>query len=193
MSAADPILRLIRKATAGLERRVRLMVARGVLELVDDSTSGQTLQLTLLADEVRDDIEHFHPYGLTSVPPVGSEALVMFVGGSRDHGIAAVVTDRTTRPTGLDAGEVALHKDDSTPRVKLTAGGEVHLGDSPANFVALANLVNARLASIQSTFDSHIHTTTATVGASAVLGVIAPPASPIGSLADVAAAEVKAI
>jgi hypothetical protein len=59
-------------------------------------------------------------------------------------------------------------------------------------FVALANLVDARLAAIQAAFDSHTHITTATIGAGATIGVNAIPAPPLGPLASVAAAKAKA-
>src|SRR5690606_15789866 len=48
----------------------------------------------------------------------------------------------------------------------------VRIGGSDA--VALAPLVSARLDAIQAAFDTHIHTTTATIGAGATPGVIAP-------------------
>lgn len=60
-----------------------------------------------------------------------------------------------------------------------------------AQFVALANLVKARLDAIQATFDAHVHTTTATVGTGPV-GTISAPTSTIGALASVAATKVKA-
>ena len=65
-------------------------------------------------------------------------------------------------------------------------------GGQAVQFVALANLVDARLAAIQAAFDSHTHITTATIGASATPGVNAPTAAPIGPLASVAATKVKA-
>lgn len=59
-------------------------------------------------------------------------------------------------------------------------------------FVALANLVQERLDTIQAAFDSHTHITTATVGATPTPGVNSPTAAPIGPLASVAASKVKA-
>lgn len=63
-----------------------------------------------------------------------------------------------------------------------------------SQFVALANLVKARLDSIQSTFDSHTHAAGLLVSAKPgdpVTGTTAVPSSTIGSLADVASATVK--
>lgn len=65
------------------------------------------------------------------------------------------------------------------------------LGANAANFVALANLVKARIDTIQQAFDGHTHVGTATISTGPV-GTIAPVASPIGPLPDVAASKVKA-
>lgn len=81
---------------------------------------------------------------------------------------------------------------DGTPaaQIKITPT-QVHLGGG-AQFVALANLVKARLDAIQSTVDGHTHTFSAPVVAGAVSGTTAVPSSLIGALADVAAQNVKA-
>jgi hypothetical protein len=65
-------------------------------------------------------------------------------------------------------------------------------GGQSAEFVALANLVDARLAAIQTAFDGHTHVTTATIGGGTAPGVNAIPAPPLGLLASVASQKVKA-
>jgi hypothetical protein len=59
-------------------------------------------------------------------------------------------------------------------------------------FVALANLVKARLDTIQQAFDAHTHAVATTGSATAQTGTAAPTTSLIGPLADVAATKVKA-
>lgn len=49
-------------------------LARGVLSLVNAGSKMQGLQMRLTADEVKDGMEHFEPYGLTSNPHPGAEA-----------------------------------------------------------------------------------------------------------------------
>lgn len=66
-----------------------------------------------------------------------------------------------------------------------------------AEFVALANLVDARLSAIQAAFDAHTHLTAGTgipVGPTPLVPPGVPPGTggPIGSLASVAAVKVKA-
>lgn len=100
-----------REMMSGLEGRVRGMVARAIVRLVDDARQAQEVQIELLADESQDAVERFQNYGLTSVPHAGAEALVVFAGGLRSHGVVLAVEDRRYRLTGLQDGEVALFDD----------------------------------------------------------------------------------
>lgn len=88
------------------------MIARGVVAMVNAGSKMQGLQLRLTAGEVKGGVEHFEPYGYTSHPLPGAEALVVFVGGDRSHGVAIVVGDRQFRLQGLEPGEVALYSDE---------------------------------------------------------------------------------
>jgi phage baseplate assembly protein V len=95
-----------------LQRQIRLIASRAVVRLVDDALRLQGLQLTLLADETRDQVERFQNYGFTSHPHAGAEAVAIALGGSRDHLVAIAVDDRRYRLKGLAAGEVALYTDE---------------------------------------------------------------------------------
>lgn len=88
------------------------VLARGVVALGNAASKLQTLQLTLLAGEVKDGVEHLEPYGFTSAPHPGAEALVGFINGDRSHGVTLVVADRRFRLQGLKPGEVALYTDE---------------------------------------------------------------------------------
>lgn len=81
--------------------------------------------------------------------------------------------------------DMVLGKDGSTAAKIEITDSLVKMGGG-ANFVALANLVKARIDTIQAAFDAHIHTVAATPGSSSVPTVV------IGPLADVAAQNVKA-
>ncbi|MFB9087672.1 phage baseplate assembly protein [Erwinia tracheiphila] len=65
------MIRQINKITAGLQRRLRLLISRGVVNMANDSLRTQNLQVTMLADETADDVERFQNYGHSSVPPGG--------------------------------------------------------------------------------------------------------------------------
>lgn len=87
------------------------VLARGVVVLASSARKLQSLQLRITAGEVKDDIEHLEPYGLTSCPLGGAEALVGFF-GDRSHGVVIMVADRRFRLQGLKPGEVALYTDE---------------------------------------------------------------------------------
>lgn len=89
--------------------RLKNMLARGVVSLVDPGRMMQALQVRLTAGEVKDSMEHFEPYGYTAHPLAGAEALAAFLGGDRSHGVVVCVADRRYRPKGLQAGEVCLY------------------------------------------------------------------------------------
>jgi len=141
--------RAVAKLIAPLKRKVSLMVGRAVLKAVDDSKKVQTVKAALLSDEVSEDVERYQEYGFSSVPFAESEAVVVFVGGNRAHGIVVATDDRARRPKNLTEGDVVLYTDKGV-RLKLdTTADEVLLGSSPANFVALANLVLTELQAVQ--------------------------------------------
>ena len=65
-----------------------------------------------MEDEIISEIERFQPYGLTSCPHNGSEAMLLFVGADRSHPVAVVVDDRRYRLKNLKPGEVVLYTDE---------------------------------------------------------------------------------
>jgi hypothetical protein len=66
---------------------------------------------------------------------------------------------------------------------RIDTDGTIHLGGVAGNFLALAGLVDARLANIQSAFNAHTHTETGVT--------TSVPITPIGTLDTVAATKVK--
>jgi len=134
----DAMQRMIRPLKTGLAN----LVARAVVNLVDDSKKMQTLQLSVLTEETREGVERAQNYGFTSVPMSGAEAVVLFVGGRREHGLAVAVDDRRYRLTGLQPGEVALyHKDGAS--VVLKADGSIEVTPKPGATVKLAGETDA--------------------------------------------------
>lgn len=91
---------------------MRNILARGLVALGNSASKLQSLQLRLLADEVKDNVEHLEPYGFTACPLAGAEALAGFIGGDRSHAVVIVVADRRFRLQGLKSGEVALYTDE---------------------------------------------------------------------------------
>ena len=202
-------LNTVRSLIAPVARRVRLLVTRAVVDRVNDSLRCQGLQVSLLSDELRDDVEHFQDYGFTSHPLVGAEGLFLAVGGNRSHGVVLGVTDRRYRPTNMSEGDVCLHTADGE-RVYLDRAGDlVNLGaKSASDFVALAADVLSELQSfktdldnVKSMVDSHTHNVPATGildGLGSPCTGVAVSATPSQSVptphtpASVAASKVKA-
>lgn len=125
-----------------LMARVRGMVGRAVVNLVNDATRLQALQVTMMSDQVADDVERFQQYGLTSVPKPGAEGIALAVGGSTAHTVVISVDDRRFRLTGLTSGEVALY-DDLGHKVHLTRNGIVI--DGAGHLVKMVNLSKLRV------------------------------------------------
>lgn len=95
-----------------LSRRMRNIVARGVISLVRDAHKWQSTQLELLDGEVLDDAERAQQYGFSSVPHAGAEAVVLFVGADRSHPVVLAVDDRRYRVQALKDGEVVIYTDE---------------------------------------------------------------------------------
>jgi phage baseplate assembly protein V len=120
------MIRAFHKFVAPLKRGLQLMVGRAVIKAVADDPRMQTAQLELLDGEVRDGVEVFQHYGFSSVPLAESEAIVVSVGGNRDHGIVVAHGDRRSRPTGLEAGDVAVYHNEGH-LIVLKANGLIEM------------------------------------------------------------------
>jgi phage baseplate assembly protein V len=106
--------------------RISNLVSRAVVALVDDSKRIQDVQLSVLKGETREGVERFQEYGFTSVPHPGAEAVVLFPGGSRDHGLCVAVDDRRYRLKGLEDGEVAIYTDEGD-KITIKRGGMIEI------------------------------------------------------------------
>jgi phage baseplate assembly protein V len=186
---------MLGKLVRPLGQRVRLMVTRAVVELVNDAATMQAVQVSLRADELRDGVERFQNYGFSSVPAPGAEGVALAVGGDSGHCVLVAVDDRRYRITDMAEGEVCLYTLGNGRRLYLKEDGQVHLGTDPTDFVALAPNTESRLAALEAAIYTHTHPFVAVVagGVAAVTGVSAgPPATLNVPAAPVAATEVKA-
>jgi len=109
-----------------LRQRVMNMTCRGVVSSSDDGEGVQQTQLSLLHEEGKVAVERFQNYGFSGNAPVESEALVVFIGGGRDHGVVVAVDDRQSRFTGLAPGEVAIYTNEGDSIV-LKRGNTVEI------------------------------------------------------------------
>lgn len=106
-------------------RRVRLAIGRGRQTApANDGGAVQMLQIRLSADEVRDNTPRLAEYGFTSHPPVGADAIVIFIGGDRSNGAVIATGHQASRLKSLQPGEVAIY-DNLGQSVWLTRNGIV--------------------------------------------------------------------
>ena len=99
------------KVLSQISRRLRSLAARAVIRLVRDGLKEQGVQLQLLDAELGD-AERYQHYGFTSHPHPGAEAIVLSLGGSRDHLVTIADGDRRYRFMNTAPGEVALYTDE---------------------------------------------------------------------------------
>lgn len=151
---------LLNRLLAPLRNRVAKMVARAVVRLVDDDKKFQELQVDVLDTETRDGVERFQQYGFTSVPEDGAEAVLLCVGGRREHAIAIAVDHREHRLKGLEGGEVALYHKDGA-KVVLKASGDIEVTPKSGSDVVLAG-GSAQVARVGDATAGHTHTFTFT-------------------------------
>lgn len=123
----------IKKMLEPLTNRVLMTIGRGVILAIKDSGNMQTAQASFLSAEVRDGMERFQQFGFTSVPVPGAEAIAVFVGGQRDHGVIISVDDRRFRVKSLGPGQTAIY-DAFGSVIKLDSAGKVSV---EANLVEL--------------------------------------------------------
>ena len=185
------MIQMLERALEPIRNRIRLMVARSVISAVSSDETGITLQLTLGPNEERADVDLVQQYGVSSKPKPGSQAVTLFVSGSRSEGVTiATKGGGAAMSFTLKPGEVALHTDEgdsvhlrrgrivevTTETLKISASSGVEI-DTPTltttgNVEASGNVEDSlgSLAALRTAFNAHTH-------------VSASPGSPTGHAA----------
>ncbi|WJV61348.1 phage baseplate assembly protein V [Pectobacteriaceae bacterium C52] len=155
-----------------LQRSLSNLLARAVVTGLSTATKCQMLQIKMAADELKTDIEHIEPYGFTSAPHVGAEAVAVYMDGDRSHGVVLVVGDRRYRVTGLQAGEVAIYTDegdsivlkrgrviDVTTKTFIVNATEKMTVNTPLLEVPVGDISDKKstLQGVRDTFNGHDH------------------------------------
>lgn len=97
-----------KEVAKGVQDSVRAAF-RGVLNLVKSGGDIQQGQVSGLADETIRDLELMQHFGFTSVPPAGTQAVVIPLGGKTTHGIIVATENGSFRVKNLKNGEVAIY------------------------------------------------------------------------------------
>lgn len=187
MAIGRDVIDQLRHLLRPIATRVANTVARAVVQLVDDDRKLQLVQLGVLAGETVDGAEHHQPFGLSSVPLAGAEAVVVFPGGDRSHPLVVTVSDRRYRPTGGDPGDVTLYNvvDGATgAKVILLATGDIEVHPAPGHEVLIRDEGGGvdRLVK-KSEHDGHTHApgTFTTAGGGPVTGLSGGAAAVAGT------------
>lgn len=117
MVNAKQLLRALGKLERRIKAKLRSVVRRGTLASIATDGARQTVQTKALADDVRDDVEYFEPYGFTSGAPAGSECIILNVGADTSHGVAIMAGGREYRIADVGEGEVAVYHRDGAAAV----------------------------------------------------------------------------
>lgn len=97
----------ISRALSGIRRAFR-----GVLTRVNSAGPVQTVQLNGVAGEQLQDAELYQHFGFTSVPPAGSKAIILPLGGQTSHSIIIATEHTAYRIRALKSGEVSIYSDE---------------------------------------------------------------------------------
>lgn len=118
---------------------IKNMLVRCILSWIDPSRKMQIVQVAMLADETAE-LPYIEPYGFTSCPRSGAEAVAGFLDGDRSHGIVLCIADRRYRLTGLAPGEVAIYDDVGQSVVLSKSGIVVRGGGKPMKFTDMPEI-----------------------------------------------------
>lgn len=98
------MIRLLEK----IRNSIRLIVGPCLLEKASKEKNGIQANVVLLGNEKHSGLRVLQQYGIASVPAGGSEAVALFVGGSRDNGYVVATQGDSGDIPALKEGEVAL-------------------------------------------------------------------------------------
>jgi len=160
----------LRLLLAPIASRVRLIVSRGLLRLLDDEAKVQLAQVSALRGELLGGVPRMGHFGLTSRPPAGTEVVLVCPGGSRDQAVVIADEHRASRPAGeLEVGDVMVYAVGSA-RVHVRADGSVAITaptgvtvsadlEAGGNVVAGGDVEDAvgTLAALRTAYNAHTH------------------------------------
>lgn len=109
------------------------MILRGVIRRVDDAPKCQTVQASARSGEDLEG-ERFQEFGISTVPPVGTEAIAVQIAGTYDTEVIVATESREHRPRNMAAGDVVLY-DAHGHQIRLVSSA-IQLGSGASKGVA---------------------------------------------------------
>jgi phage baseplate assembly protein V len=138
-----------------IANRVKQYLGLARIDSVSDANELQLVKITGLADEEQSNLERIQDYGITSNPPVGSEAVVLYVGGNKDHGVVIKTDSGEFRIQPLESGEVCIYSQHGQ-KILLDENGDIVFNDG-TDFMVRFNELKTGFDQLVSDFNAHAH------------------------------------
>lgn len=116
----------LRRAIQPIKDRIYMLAGRAIIAAVNDGEALQELQLKVLSGEALSKVQNIQGFGFASNPPVGSEAIILSMGGARANSVVIATDNRKVRLKNLASGETAIYTDDGT-YLHLKKAGQVEV------------------------------------------------------------------
>lgn len=139
------MIRLLEK----IRNSIRLIVGPCLLEKASKEKNGIQANVVLLGNEKHSGLRVLQQYGIASVPEAGSEAVALFVGGSRDNGFVVATQGDSGDIPALKECEVALFskfgqtvvlREDGSINMSTSSGGTVVIDGESGNVTVNGHL-----------------------------------------------------
>lgn len=172
--------------------RIKTAIGKALIEAVSDDNQLQLVKISGLADDVQSDVERIQDYGITSNPPVGSESVVLYINGGKDHGVVIKTDSSEFRIQGLESGEVCIYSKfgqkillDKNGDTVFNDGSDFLAGftDLKTGFDTMRTELNAAIAVV----NAHIHS--GVLAGPVTSGPLVTPAIPAVATIDAAKVE----
>lgn len=173
----------LEKLLAPIRHKINTIISKAVVQIINDATGFQVIQVSLGKDEIQDGLERIQEYGFSSHPHPGAEAIVGFINGNRNQGIVLKVDDHRYRVVETSEGAVTVYSSGGN-KVQLTPDGKIYItansDDVIVNGAAIklggSNLKKLIHEDILSVLSAHTHTCPAG-GGTTTATVFVPPLS----------------
>jgi phage baseplate assembly protein V len=99
-------------ALEAIGSRLRMLVGRGRIRTGSDDGGVQRQQVQMAGVETGDNRARVAEFGFSSMPPPGSDAVVVFLAGDRTAGVVIATNHQESRPRGLKVGETIVYSVD---------------------------------------------------------------------------------
>lgn len=144
----NDLINFFQRAIRPIKDKITLLIGRAIITALDDSKAIQEAQIKALSGEALEKIQRFQEFGFNSVPPSGTEAIMLSLGGSRGNSVIVGTENRDLRPQGWAPGEAGNYNSEGMIAV-LRLGGKLEINNTSEDFVTVLSdlcqwLIDAR-------------------------------------------------